>query len=227
MKKQRPPKTFRAHRPGWWIQIDTVVIQYASSKIYVLCAVDLYSRFAFAYAYRSPSSTNAKDFLEKLILFFPDPCSMHMIQTDNGSEFHKYFHAALEDMNIRHVWSYPKSPKMNAFVESFNKTIQIECLQRTDALADRTLLNNKILTWLIEYNTARPHISLACKVPLLVYSNYLIRLKKVHTELWTRSMSLPRKLIYLPDLSKNRIGSCAKPVYRYSYENCGWAGNRR
>ncbi len=34
-------------------------------------AVDLYSRLVLSYAYKSSSSKNAKDFAEKLELFFP------------------------------------------------------------------------------------------------------------------------------------------------------------
>lgn len=161
ISKKRPPRIFHTRRPGSWIQIDTVVVYYNGARVYVINAVDMYSRFAFSYAYASPSSKNAADFLLKLETFFPEnsDTSLTMIQTDNGSEFHKYFHALLVKKEIEHTWSYPKSPKMNALVESFNKTIQLECLKKTDAYLTLTDLNNKIVSWLIHYYTYRPHIS--------------------------------------------------------------------
>lgn len=160
VSKKRPPRIFHARRPGSWIQIDTVVIYYNGARVYVINAVDMYSRFAFSYAYSSPSSKNAADFFSKLEVFFPYPCNIEMVQTDNGSEFHKYFHALLVKKCIEHTWSYPKSPKMNALVESFNKTIQLECLKKTDVYITLPTLNNKIVSWLIHYNTYRPHSSI-------------------------------------------------------------------
>ena len=73
-----------------------------------------------------------------------------MIQTDNGSEFLKYFDSELNKQNIIHTFSYPKAPKMNAYIESFNKTIQLECLERKDALSPLFILNKKIAKYLVE-----------------------------------------------------------------------------
>lgn len=189
-KKKRPPKIFQAHRPGWWIQIDTVVVYHNGSRYYVINAVDLFSRFVFSYAYTSPSSKNAAHFLEQLIAFFPDPCPIRMIQTDNGSEFHKYFDSTCTKYDIQHTWSYPKTPKMNPYIESFNKTIQLECLEKKDVYKSIRELNFKIQTYLIHYNTFRPHSSIWYKVPLWVYCQYLTSCKeKVHTNMWTCSSS--------------------------------------
>lgn len=186
--RNRPPKTFYSNRPGKWIQIDTVKFGFGGQYVYVINAVDLYSRLAVSYAYTSPSSKNAKDFLFKLQQFFPSEFSIEMIQTDNGSEFLKYFHSELEKQKITHTFSYPKQPKMNAYVESYNKTIQLECLKRKDALLPINILNRKIADYLIEYNSWRPHQSLGYQVPLLVYLKYwFAHHKKVHTNMWTCS----------------------------------------
>ena len=190
--RKRPPKTFYSNKPGKWIQIDTIKFGFAGQYVYVINAVDLYSRLAISYAYPSPNSKNAKDFLCKLQNFFPKPYSIKMIQTDNGSEFLKYFQAELEKQKIDHVFSYPKSPKMNAYVETYNKTIQLECLEKTDALLPLGRLNKKIINYLIEYNTYRPHQSLDYQVPLLVYLRHWLKHQKVHTRLWTSSpLSFP------------------------------------
>ena len=186
--RKRPPKKFYSTKPGTWIQIDTIKFGFAGQYVYVINAVDLCSRLAVSYAYRTPSSKNAKDFLLKLQEFFPEPFTIKMIQTDNGSEFLKYFHSELEKQKIEHTFSYPKQPKMNAYIESFNKTIQLECLKRKDALLPLIRLNQKIIKYLIEYNSYRPHESLNYEVPLLVYlKHYFKHHQKVHTTMWTCS----------------------------------------
>ena len=48
------------------------------------------------------------------------------IQTDNGSEFAKNFHNFCLKENITHYFTYPRSPKMNAHIERFNRTLQEE-----------------------------------------------------------------------------------------------------
>ncbi len=52
--------------PGDLVEIDTVDIFVAGLKRYLLTAIDLPTRFAFAYAYKSNFSASAKDFLDKL-----------------------------------------------------------------------------------------------------------------------------------------------------------------
>jgi transposase InsO family protein len=180
--RKRPPALNVPEKSGTWIQIDTVVLYSQGNRVYVICAVDLTSRFGIACAYNTPSSANATEFLKKVQLFFTGTIALKMVQTDNGSEFMKHFDAACIAMNIEHTFSKVRSPKMNAFVERFNETIQIECLKKTDALMPVWLLNQKIQAWLLEYNTYRPHASLDYRTPL---DEYIAQLhpsdSKVHT----------------------------------------------
>ena len=187
-KKKRPPKKIFPKKPGQWIQIDTVRIYFNGISVYVINAIDLCSRFAFSYAYPSPSSGNAKDFLEKLSIFFPSKFKIKMVQTDNGSEFMKCFDKACDQMNIEHTFSYVKCPKMNSYVESYNGYIQRECLLKKDAISNLNILNCKIMEYLIIYNTFRPHGSLDYKTPLEVYSQYWNNSTKLHKEMWTHTL---------------------------------------
>lgn len=190
-KKKRPPKNYFPKKKGEWIQIDTVKIQFCGQAVYVICGVDLKTRFAFAYAYKRPSSANARDYLNKLKLFFSGHLSIKMVQTDNGSEFMKYFAKECEDSGIKHVHSYPKMPKMNAYVESFNGIIQRECLEKADALADLDSVNIKILEYLRFYNFERPHGSIDYQVPAVLYLfDYTNNstLPQLHQKMWTHSV---------------------------------------
>lgn len=200
--RARPPETYTRKKPGKWIQIDTVRIFCDGQSVYVITAVDLATRLAVAKAYRSPSSKNAKEFLNILKLFFPAQFKIRMVHSDNGSEFLKYFDAACTEWKIRHVFSYPRTPDMHGYIESFNFTIQKECLKKTDALLEPIHLNRKIVDYLIEYNSFRPHQHLDYKTPLQVYCDYWSKSEKVHTMLWTHSpyrfsLTFLRKGLYL------------------------------
>lgn len=185
--RKRPPDVYLRKKPGKWIQIDTVRIYCDGVSVYVITAVDLATRLAVAKAYRSPSSKNAKEFLSILRLFFPGKFKIRMVHSDNGSEFLKYFDAACTAWKIEHTFSYPRTPDMHGYIESFNYTIQRECLQKKDALMEPIHLNRKIVAYLIEYNSFRPHQHLDYKTPLQVYCDYWNKSEKVHTMLWTHS----------------------------------------
>ncbi len=77
----------------------------------MVSAIDLKSDFGFAYAYTSTNSKNTMDFFQKLQE--AAPFEITKIQTDNGSEFEKYFRSYIEKNNIVHFHNYPNCPKMN------------------------------------------------------------------------------------------------------------------
>jgi len=77
--RKRPPKLSVPEKVGTWLQLDTIVLYSEGKSVYVITAVDLTSRFSIAYAYPSPSSSNAKDFLKKVKNFFPDNISIKMM----------------------------------------------------------------------------------------------------------------------------------------------------
>ena len=188
--RKRAPKLSVPDKVGTWLQLDTVVLYWKGKRVYVITAIDLTSRFAIAYAYATPSSKNAKDFLKKIQMFFPGNISIKMIQTDNGSEFLKYFHQECGEKKIEHTFSYPKCPKQNAYVERFNCTIQIECLKRIDATKPLFALNQKIADYLVEYNAVRPHQSLDYKRPIDIYSKHFCPAKSgVHTMYVTHTLA--------------------------------------
>ena len=70
---------------------------------------------SFCRIYGTPSSSNAGRLLAELLDYLPFP--VVAVQTDNGSEYMKHFHAALEGMGINHYFSHPNCPEENARVE--------------------------------------------------------------------------------------------------------------
>jgi transposase InsO family protein len=80
----------------------------------------------------------------------------------------KYFKEYLEQEEIMQVWNYPRHPKMNAYIERYNRTIQEEfVIKYLDILkSDITHFNELLMDWLIWYNTKRPHFGLDLKSPI-------------------------------------------------------------
>jgi transposase InsO family protein len=153
--------------PGHWVQIDTVVIRFCNTVIYIVCGIDVWSRIAYAKAYSRCSSKEAKDFMLRFQTVLGE--NIQNIQTDNGSEFHGEFDQAIKDLCKKHWWNQKKTPKMNAYVEKFNDTIQYECLSLLGLTTDTNLLNQRITVWLIEYNFYRPHQGINYKKPIDLY----------------------------------------------------------
>jgi len=164
-KKQRI-KGYRPEQAGDLLQVDTVVKFIDGVKRYILTAIDVESDFAFAHSYRTLSSSSSADFLEKLQSVVP--FTIKRIQTDNGLEFEKHFRAALEEKKILHFHNYPKCPKMNAYIERFNRTIQEQFIDwhLRSLRDDVNRFNRDLIDWLLWYNTKRPHESLGMVSPL-------------------------------------------------------------
>jgi len=88
-------------------------------RIYVVTFTDLYSRFSFAWATRSRGSEAAREFFNFVCELFPYPLTN--VLTENGSEFMKHFDQELRRLHKIHWHTYPKTPRMNAHTERFNR----------------------------------------------------------------------------------------------------------
>lgn len=150
------PKHFKAEYPGHCIGLDTIEENIQGSRKYIITCEDLFGRFAFAWATKSHASQAASEFFTAFRLLFPYPVTF--VLTDNGSEWKKHFANALLKLQITHYHTYPRTPKMNAHIERFNRTIQEEFLDyHKGLLLDLDQFNTKLMDWLIWYNTKRVH----------------------------------------------------------------------
>ena len=152
--------------PGDLVQLDCVIKFITGIRRYVISAIDYNSEFAFSMAYASLSSARAKDFLDKFIQVAP--FQLKRVQTDNGSEFYKLFHGSCLELGIKHYWNYPRSPRMNAKIERYNRTVQEEFIdyRLEDMAYDLNGFNYQLVDWLLWYNTERPHWTLKLKSPM-------------------------------------------------------------
>jgi transposase InsO family protein len=158
-KRARKPKDFKALYPGHCGSFDTIERIIHGSRRYIITFTDLYSRFSLAWATNSHASQAAKEFFDMVRFLFP--FKLDYVLTDNGSEFMKHFDEALKKLCITHWHTYPKTPKMNAHAERFNRTIQEEYIDYHEfELLDATKFNIGLMKQLLWHNIERPHHSL-------------------------------------------------------------------
>jgi transposase InsO family protein len=166
LKKRSPWKRYRApmdrpnaEQPGDLVQVDTIHIPVAGGRIYVFTLLDVFSRWAYARAYKRATARTAMNFvaLAQAASTFP----FKTIQSDNGSEFSGWF---TDHINSIHRHSRVRRPNDNAHLERFNRTIQEECL---DSLP-KTIrdLNAAIPKYTKYYNEKRLHMGLKLRTPL-------------------------------------------------------------
>lgn len=168
-KHKRKPLTLRVKRspretvPGY-IEMDTVHLWVLSKKYYFITAIDVVTRYAWVSLVKSPSSRWATQALCEFIQQYN--YQARVVQTDNGSEFLGEFHQHLENCKITHNFIYPRSPKINGYVERFNRTFKEEFLYTQELDIEEEKFNQKLQNYLIWYNTKRPHQSLNMKSPV-------------------------------------------------------------
>ena len=173
-------------RPGK-LQLD---VKYATPELsgllhttYLYAIIDIYSRYKAGVILPALDQALTIEALRYLIPGLPKQIrdNLDFIQTDNGLEYQKQFldflevaHLELElPHKIKHHYIHKSSPNENAVIERSFRTDEEEFFWRIDRPEDLTELNVMYQTWMNEYNTFRPHLSLNCMTPmekLLSYS---------------------------------------------------------
>lgn len=168
LRTKRSPKVFA---PGY-LEMDCVTVYMNGIRHLFVTGIDVYTRKAHATLVTALSGRTTTRFLidwQMMLGYKP-----HTIQTDNGSEFFGTFHEYLERQGLVHVFIYPHSPKVNGFVERFNRTFQDQYVNQCDALwlDDSQEAHSKLNRYLNWYNTVRPHRSLAGQTPQQFTNQY-------------------------------------------------------
>tara|TARA_Y100000310_G_scaffold336654_1_gene421777 strand:+ start:5186 stop:6187 length:1002 start_codon:yes stop_codon:yes gene_type:complete len=164
-KVLRKPKDLKATHPGHVVALDTVERFVHGCRRYIITFEDIHSRFGFAWSTTSHASKAAAEFFELCRMVFPVP--FENVLTDNGSEFKKDFSKALAELHLTHYHTYPRTPKMNAHCERFNRTIQEEFVDfHAHELLEPEKFNIILMEWLVWYNCERPHWAHKLDTPL-------------------------------------------------------------
>mgnify|MGYP000303569795 CR=1 FL=1 len=164
--RKRITTLIKEEKANFLWHVDTVVFTLTQGGYrYLLTAIDDYSKLSYARLYTTHSSRQAADFLRRLhYLTEGEIINLHH---DNGSEFQKDFEKACKDLALPQWYSRVRTPKDNSVLERFNRTIQEEFTEMMDiGLEDTEEFNQRLLDWLIEYNSIRPHQTLDYLTPL-------------------------------------------------------------
>lgn len=150
---------------GFLWHIDAIIIWWYGTRRIIFTALEDKTKIAYARVYTTNTASYSQDFLKRL---------MHLVEgrvtimhSDNGSEFAGDFEKACTQLNITQIYSRPHTPKDNPALERFNNTIQREWLDFSEVGLDDILdANHDLTTWLVKYNSYRPHESLDYLTPL-------------------------------------------------------------
>ena len=170
-KREKRIRVKRSPKPSEFGHIlsDTMERFTGGIRNYFHSAMEIKSRFALSLNYPQLWSRNMEDFYERFQSVYPG--EIKTWQSDNGSENLGSFDAVLKRDGIPHLFSYPHCPKINAYIERYNRTLQEEFIDNhLDVIHDQELFHRKLVDYLIFYNTQRVHKGLENKTPV----DYLI-----------------------------------------------------
>jgi len=102
---------------------------------------------------------------------------------EKGFRLAEPFHQTATTLGLTHYHTYPRSPKMNAHVERFNRTLSEEWIvyHRASLRDDVSKANQLLIDYLLWYNTKRPHASLGLRSP---FAGIVERLKAAERQKW-------------------------------------------
>lgn len=163
---------------------DTVERITDGVRDYFISAIDAKMKFALTLRYKRLTAKNMKDFYDRFVQIYPG--SIRVWQSDNGSENLGMFDRQLEKDCIPHLFIYPRCPKIDTFIERYNRTLQEEFLDyHLDTIHNHTLFAKELVEWNIYYNTKRRHHSLGLRSPLdyLVANNLMSQMSWTYTSL--------------------------------------------
>jgi transposase InsO family protein len=169
--KKRFPRDILITKPGALVQVDTKHLNASNGhKLYQFTAIDVLTKLRVLSVSTSISSKAAADFLK--LVTDSLPFKINALQTDNGSEFHKYFDDSCTKLKITHYYSEPRSPKQNSYVERSHLTDDLEFYRQGNM---RDLIQNLlplIKAWEYKYNHKRPHQSLNYLTPMQYFEKH-------------------------------------------------------
>jgi transposase InsO family protein len=162
-------KRYEKPQPGHRLQMDVKFLERipgTRKRLYQFTAIDDCTRIRVLKIYDSCTQATAIRFADEVIRRLP--FRIHVIQTDNGAEFQSKFHWHLEELDIRHVYIRPRTPRLNGKVERSHRVDDQEFYQLLDkdgVSDDIHLFNEKLREWENYYNYHRPHGALDGQTP--------------------------------------------------------------
>jgi putative transposase len=160
----------------YWSMDFVSDLLFNGKKFRALTIVDNYSRKCLAIKVgQSMKGTDVVNTLEKI--HHNRGIIPKRIQVDNGPEFiSKELDRWAWENKVTLDFSRPGRPTDNPFIESFNGSFRDECLN-TNWFLSLQDAEDKIESYIREYNEFRPHSSLQDRTPQEVENEYILRNK--------------------------------------------------
>jgi putative transposase len=161
----------------WQMDIKYGYIVGRERFFFVLSIIDVFDRVIVGY-YRGPvcEAKHACQTLKQALenrLQAGDP--LPVIRTDNGPQFvSTLFGDTCENMKLEHERIPPKTPNMNAYIESFHSLMERDLLTKQDFMSFEEAYA-AIDRYMDFYNNRKMHGSLK-RMPPVVFSKWVIQL---------------------------------------------------
>jgi hypothetical protein len=115
-------------------------------RYYFTSAIDAKMKFSLTLKYRNLTSTNMLDFYLRFKTVYPGVIKIW--QSDNGSENLGVFDDQLKKDGIPHYFIYPRCPKIDTFIERYNRSLQEEFVDpNLDTIHDFGVFQEKLTDW--------------------------------------------------------------------------------
>ena len=166
-KRKKRLRVKHSPKLNYWGYINSDSVERVTDGIkdYFISAIDVKMKFALTLNYKRLTSQNMTDFYHRFKGVYPG--KIKVWQSDNGSENLGLFDGQLKKDRIPHYFIYPRCPKVDSYIERYNRTIQDEFIDpNLEAIHDKGVFGRKLSEYLVYYNTQRPHHSLDLKSPL-------------------------------------------------------------
>jgi len=184
--KEKVHQPILSHYPLDRLEIDLIDLNdikgFNNQNRYVLTIIDHFSKYAWTYPLTKKTDEKVYDALKEFIDHVLVNKKIHIIQSDNGSEFinHKV-KQLFNDHDITHITTTPYSPRSNGCIERFNRTLKQMIFKRI------TQQNRKDFIHFMEdilqaYNNSY-HTTIKTTPSLVFYSNNKRLLEKVENNI--------------------------------------------
>lgn len=173
------------NQPGGLVYVDVKHLRLikAGPKVYQFTAIDHATRMLRVKVFSRITSFCGKLFLDYISKHYPFDCIQYL-GSDNGSEFLGDLEKELKRKNIKHVFSTPRSPKQNPFVERVIQTTIKDIYLRKGTEMTIEKQQEVLDNYMVIYNTIRPHESLGLKTPEEQYKILTVKkhqMRKMYT----------------------------------------------
>ena len=139
---------------------------------YLYAALDISTRYKVGLILPKVDEAGSLLALHHAIQALPFP--VRYVQTDNGLEFQKRFHAKCEEVGLEHFYIHKSSPNDNAVIERSFRTDEEEFFFWLEKVPqDHLELNTRYQRFLDTYNSTRPHMGINMLTPKEAIDLYL------------------------------------------------------